>query len=83
VEKPANTSVLLPIWWKSLALVYLAMSPVTVNVGVRAGSLGMDDALRNALPIELGHLLEEEIVFRQDRAPGTSVRVRPRQASCV
>src|ERR1019366_5568937 len=32
VEKRANTLVFLPIWLKSLALVYLAMSPVTVKV---------------------------------------------------
>ena len=33
------------------------------------GPLGMDDPLRDALPVEVGELLDEDMVLEQQRSP--------------
>jgi hypothetical protein len=40
---------------------------------VRTGAFGMHHTLRDALAIELVHLLEEEIIFHQNRPRGPAV----------
>ena len=57
-----------------------------LEVAVGCGALGVDDALRNPLTVEVGHLLEHVAVLHQDRtalADGDGVVVVRRRSAVV
>ena len=75
VENRMARSVRLPFSWNSFARVYVAIgsSPhgaVGLEVAVRRGAAGVDDALGHALAVEVADLLQELVVLQRGRATG-------------
>ena len=68
MEKRRKVSVCLPTSERNFARVQPVTSSVTVEGAVRAGAAGVHDALRDALAVEAGELLEQVLVLEQDRA---------------
>ena len=68
VEKRTNTGVRLPASANSDARVSLRQRLVALEVAVRAGAARVDDALGDALVVEVGDLLAEDEVLEQRRA---------------
>ena len=44
------------------------------EVSESSGALGMDNPLRNPLPDEVAHVLEEDMVLEEQGAPGTDAQ---------
>ena len=68
VEKRTNTGVRLPASAKSEARVTSRQRLVALEVAVRGRAARVDDALGNALVIEVRDLLAQDEVFEQRRA---------------
>ena len=67
VEKRTNTGVCLPASAKSEARVYSPSGLVALEVAVRRRAARVDDALGDALVVEVGDLLAEDEVLEQRR----------------
>jgi len=69
VEKRSSVSVLVP-GWNTAAFVKLADVVGHLEVAEGAATLRVGLALRDSLPVEVRHLLEEVVILQQDRAVG-------------